>query len=53
MSLLSLPDNLKDLGYYLRTIKQFYTNQQSIIIDLTGKRVLLDDIVFVPDFTTP
>jgi len=53
MSLLSLPENLKDLEYYLKTIKQFYTNQQSIVIDLTGKRILLDNIAFVPDFTTP
>ena len=50
--LLSLPESLKDLGFYIDTIKSAYTHQKDIIIDLTGKRVLLDTIPFIPKFPT-
>lgn len=53
MSLLSLPESLKDLGYYIDSIKSSYSNQQSIIIDLTGGKVLLDGVPLVPKFPTP
>lgn len=52
IALLGIPETLKDLGYYIDTIKSSYTNQQSIIIDLTGKRVLLDNTPFVTIFPT-
>ncbi|EKD29234.1 MAG: hypothetical protein ACD_78C00467G0001 [uncultured bacterium (gcode 4)] len=48
MSLLSLPESLKNLGYYIDTIQSSYRNQQSIIIDVTGRKVLLDNIPFAP-----
>lgn len=53
ISLLSLPESLKDLGYYIDTIRASYQNQKSIIIDLAGKRVLLDNIPFIPKVPTP
>ncbi|MDD5377168.1 MAG: hypothetical protein PHH16_03560 [Candidatus Gracilibacteria bacterium] len=53
ISLLSLPDALKDMGYYLDAIQSSYSNQQSIIVDLTGKKVLLDNVPFIPKFPTP
>ena len=53
ISLLSLPDNLKDLGYYIEKIKSSYTNQKSIVIDLTGKKVILDQVPFTPIFPIP
>lgn len=52
LSLLSLPDSLKDLGYYIDMIKSSYKNQQSIVIDLTGKKVVLDGVPFIPKFPT-
>lgn len=50
ISFLELPIFLKNLGYYIDTIKKSYTNQQSLIIDLVGKKVLLDNIPFIPEF---
>lgn len=50
ISLLSLPEILKNLGYYIDSIGSSYSNQQSIIIDLTGGKVLLDGIPFIPKF---
>lgn len=53
ISVLSLPDTMKDLGHYIDTIKASYTNQQSIVVDLAGKKVLLDGTPLVPKFDTP
>lgn len=47
---LDVPLLLKDIWFYIDTIKNNYTNQQSIIIDLTGKKVLLDNVEFIPIF---
>lgn len=52
ISVLSLPDTLKDLGSYIDTIKASYTSQQSIVIDFVGKKVLLDKVPFVVKFKT-
>lgn len=53
ITLNGLPNILKDLGYYIDVIKKSYKNQQSIIIDLTGKKVLLDNVPFSPNLPTP
>lgn len=46
ISLLTTPDTLKDIGYYIDTIVTSYTKEKSIVLDLTGKKVLLDNIPF-------
>ena len=48
---MELPIFLRDLGFYIDTIKSSYTNQQSIVIDLTGKKVLLDNVELMPEFS--
>ncbi len=53
IALLSLPDTLKDLGYYLDALKWSYNNQKSITIDLVGKKILLDALPVIPKFPTP
>lgn len=52
ISLFSLEENLKNLGYYIDAIKLAYTNQKSIVIDLTGGKVFLDNVPFIPRFQT-
>jgi hypothetical protein len=52
ISIFSFAESLKDLGYYIDAIKFSYTNQKSIIIDLTGKKVFLDNVPFIPKFKT-
>jgi hypothetical protein len=50
LSIFTFQDSVKDLGYYIDTIKSSYTNQKSIIVDLAEKKVLLDNIPFIPKF---
>lgn len=44
ISLLTVPDTLKDLGHYLDVVRSAYANGQSIILDLNGKKVILDSV---------
>ena len=48
IELLSLPNMLQDLGYYLDAIKSSYNWQNSIVIDLAGKQILLDNVSVIP-----
>lgn len=53
ISLLTTPDTLKDIGYYIDTIIASYAKEKSIILDLTGKRVMLDGVPFAVNIPNP
>lgn len=53
ISLLTTPDTLKDIGYYIDTLVSSYTKEKSIILDLTGKRVMLDGVAFAVNIPSP
>lgn len=49
--LTSLEDTTKDLGRYIDVIKKEYQGQQSIVIDFSKQKVLLDSKEYTPDFS--
>lgn len=53
IALLSLPQILKDVGFYIDTVKSQYVSQKSIILDLSNKQVILDGTSYTPKFPTP